>query len=46
MKMLLYKIWAAYAVILFLLLMLVSLPVVAFTMILTPGPRALRPCGC
>lgn len=42
MKMLLYKIWAAYAAILFLLLMLLSLPVVAFTMIITPGPRALR----
>ena len=42
MKMILYKIWAAYAAILFLLLMLLSLPVVATSMILTPGPRALR----
>lgn len=42
MKMLLYKIWAVYAVILFLLLMLISLPIVAFNMIVTPGERALR----
>lgn len=42
MKMLLYKIWAAYAVILFLLLMFLSLPIVALNMIVARGERALR----
>lgn len=42
MKMVFYKIWALYAVILFLLLMLLSLPIVALNMIITPGSRALR----
>lgn len=42
MKMLLYKIWAVYAAILFLLLMLVSLPLVGLNMIITPGARALH----
>lgn len=42
MKTILYKVWAVYAVILFLLLMLFSLPIVVVNMIVTPGPRALR----
>jgi len=42
MKMLLYKIWAAYAVLLFLLLMVIALPVIGVNMITTPGPSALR----
>ncbi len=36
------KIWAVYAVVLFLLLMTLSLPVIAVSMIFTPGARALR----
>ena len=36
------KIWAIYAVLLFLILMTLSLPVIAFHMISAPGPRALR----
>jgi 1-acyl-sn-glycerol-3-phosphate acyltransferase len=36
------KIWAGYAVLLFLALMTLSLPVVGLNMIITPGKRALR----
>lgn len=36
------KIWAIYGVILFLLLMLISLPILGVNMILTPGKTALR----
>jgi 1-acyl-sn-glycerol-3-phosphate acyltransferase len=36
------KIWAAYAVLLFLVLMTLSLPVLLFFMIFTPGESALR----
>ncbi len=36
------KIWAAYAVLLFLVLMTLSLPVLLFFMAATPGPKALR----
>ena len=36
------KIWAAYAVLLFLVLMTLSLPVLLFFMAFTPGERALR----
>lgn len=36
------KIWATYAVLLFLLLMTLSLPVLLIFMLLTPGERALR----
>ena len=36
------KIWAIYAVILFLLLMTLSLPVIGLNMIFTPGSKALR----
>jgi 1-acyl-sn-glycerol-3-phosphate acyltransferase len=39
---LLRKIWAIYAVMLFLVLMTLSLPVIGLNMIFTPGPRALR----
>jgi 1-acyl-sn-glycerol-3-phosphate acyltransferase len=43
MKALLRKVWAGYAVVLFLLMMLVlSLPIMSFHMIVTPGERALR----
>lgn len=38
----LQKIWAAYAVLLFLVLMTLSLPVLLFFMAFTPGERALR----
>ncbi|MDX1913744.1 MAG: lysophospholipid acyltransferase family protein [Saprospiraceae bacterium] len=36
------KIWAGYAVLLFLVLMTISLPVVGLNMAVTPGKRALR----
>lgn len=36
------KLWALYAVILFLVLMTLSVPVLLFNMIVTPGTRALR----
>lgn len=36
------KIWAIYAVVLFILMMFLSLPVVVANMIFTPGQRALR----
>ncbi len=36
------KVWAVYAVLLFLLLMTLSLPVIGFNMLATPGPKALR----
>lgn len=36
------KIWAIYAAALFLILMTLSLPVVGFNMVITPGKRALR----
>lgn len=36
------KLWAAYAVALFLILMTLSLPIVGLNMALTPGKRALR----
>jgi 1-acyl-sn-glycerol-3-phosphate acyltransferase len=36
------KIWAVWAVAIFLLLMFLSLPIVGFNMIITPGKRALR----
>lgn len=36
------KVWAVYAVVLFLLLMTLSLPVIGFNMLATPGPKALR----
>lgn len=36
------RIWAVYAVLLFLLLMLLSLPIIGLNMALTPGKRALR----
>ncbi len=36
------KIWAIYAAALFLIMMALSLPIVGFNMILTPGKRALR----
>ena len=36
------KLWALYAVLLFLVLMTLSLPVLLFHMVITPGPPALR----
>lgn len=36
------KVWAILAVVLFLVLLLLSLPIIAFHMIATPGPKALR----
>ncbi len=36
------KVWAVYAVVLFLLLMTLSLPVIGFNMLATPGSKALR----
>jgi 1-acyl-sn-glycerol-3-phosphate acyltransferase len=36
------KIWAIWAVVIFLLLMFLSLPIVVFNMLVTPGTRALR----
>lgn len=36
------KVWAVYAVVLFLLLMTLSLPVIGVNMLATPGPKALR----
>lgn len=36
------KIWAIYAAALFLILMTLSLPIVGFNMVITPGKRALR----
>jgi 1-acyl-sn-glycerol-3-phosphate acyltransferase len=38
----LYKIWAAYATLLFLILMTLSLPIIGLNMALSPGPRALQ----
>ena len=36
------KLWAAYAVVLFLVLMTLSVPVLLFNMVASPGPKALR----
>ena len=36
------KLWAAYALVLFLVLMTLSLPVLLFNMVASPGPKALR----
>ncbi len=36
------KIWAIYAVALFLILMTLSLPIIGLNMIISPGPKALR----
>ncbi len=37
-----YQFWAIYAIILFLILMFCSLPVIALSMLFTPGERALK----
>lgn len=42
MSSLLRNIWAVYAVLLFLFMMLVSIPIMLLFMVLTPGQRALR----